>query len=85
VPVIQPAPGEASQRIARATSSGSPRRPTGYIAAKSASRAAKSGRSTWASGVRTTAGSTALQRMPSPPYSTATQRVSAISAPLAAA
>ena len=29
VPVIQPASGEASQRIVRATSSGSPRRPTG--------------------------------------------------------
>ena len=51
----------------------------------SARRASKSGRSARASGVSTTAGRIALQRMPSPPYSTASARVRLSSAPLAAA
>ena len=48
-------------------------------------RSSKSGRSAWASAVSTTAGMTALARMPSGPYSTASAFVSETIPPLAAA
>ena len=47
-------------------------------------RSSKSGRSVWASGVRTTAGITQFARMPSGPYSTASCLVRATIPPLAA-
>ena len=83
-PVTKPFAGAAKKATARATSSGSPMRPTGMDAARRASCSLPEGTIAWYMSVRTGPGATTLTVMPSPASSSAQVRARPSSAALVA-